>query len=105
LRPDGEPVCFDAAVQKFRRKNMGIGVAPTRGVDRGDGCRVRFGSRSNNNAIQVMLSHVRSALMNSLLGLRLAIFPIEDPTKALKFIRCQLEIELLSTSEMGQGRL
>lgn len=61
-RPDGESLCFDAAAQEFRRKNVGIGITPTCGMDRCDVCRVRLGSRSDNDVVQVMLSRFASGL-------------------------------------------
>jgi len=52
LQPDCKPICFDAAVQEFRCQNVGIGVTPTRSMNRCDrGC-VCLGSGSNDDASQ-----------------------------------------------------
>ncbi len=53
LRPDSEPVSFDAAAQKFRRKNLGIRVTPACNMERGDGGYVLLSSRSDNDVVQV----------------------------------------------------
>jgi hypothetical protein len=58
LRPNGKTVGLDPATQEFRLKNVGIRVTPTCDMNLGDGRCVRLGSGSNNDAVQVMPSHI-----------------------------------------------
>src|SRR6185312_9609062 len=61
LRPDGEPVRFDGAVQELGRENVRIRVTPACGMDGGDERCVLFGCRSDDDVAQLMWPRVRKS--------------------------------------------